>query len=235
MHNYNRQQGGTILGIIIGLIIGLGIALGVAMMITKTPMPFTDKMGRPKQADQNAQVSDPNRPLYGKQAKKPAEEAAKDPAPTNTAAPQPTEKKQEVTVDPNLDAKPAPAQASESKAPIVEQSAKLGVAEKPKKVEGDTRADVKAEAKAESKSDAADEKWSYYLQAGAFREQNDAENIRAKLALLGVEAKVSERQADTGVLYRVRVGPFNQMDSMNKVRGKLSDNGVDAAVVRIAK
>ncbi|WP_151632201.1 SPOR domain-containing protein [Noviherbaspirillum aerium] len=231
MHNYNRQQGGTVLGIIVGLIIGLGIALGVAMMITKTPMPFTDKMGRPKQADQNAQVSDPNKPLYGKQAKKPVEEAAKEPAPPNTAVPQPTEKKQEVRVDPKLDAKPAAKVAQESKAPIVEQSAKLGTAEKPKKSENDTRADVKAEAKAE----AQDEKWSYYLQAGAFREQNDAENIRAKLALLGVEARISERQADTGVLYRVRVGPFNQMDSMNKVRGKLSDNGVDAAVVRIAK
>ena len=234
MHNYNRQQGGTVLGIIIGLIIGLGIALGVAMMITKTPMPFTDKMGRPKQPDQNAQVSDPNRPMYGKQAKKPAEEAAKDPAPTNTAAPQPAEKKQEVKVDPKLDAAPAakaPQEAKEGKAPIVDHSAKLGVAEKPKKAESDTRADVKAEAK----PDAQDEKWSYYLQAGAFREQNDAENIRAKLALLGVEARISERQADTGVLYRVRVGPFNQMDSMNKVRGKLSDNGVDAAVVRIAK
>ena len=88
---------------------------------------------------------------------------------------------------------------------------------------------------AEVKTDSQDDKWSYFLQAGAFREQSDAEGMRAKLALIGVEAKVSERQADTGTLYRVRVGPFNQLEAMNKVRGKLSDSGVDAAVVRMAK
>lgn len=83
--------------------------------------------------------------------------------------------------------------------------------------------------------EAQDEKWQYYLQAGAFREMHDAESMRAKLALLGVEARVSERQADTGLLYRVRVGPFDQMETMNRVRGKLSDNGIDAAVVRISR
>jgi cell division protein FtsN len=53
--------------------------------------------------------------------------------------------------------------------------------------------------------------------------------------LIGVEAKVSERQSENGVLYRVRVGPFSQLDAMNRVRTKMSDNGVDAAVVRIAR
>ncbi|RJF97140.1 SPOR domain-containing protein [Noviherbaspirillum saxi] len=226
MHKYNRQQGGTILGIIIGLIIGLGIALGVAMVITKTPMPFTDKSGRQKMTEPNAgQAADPNKPLYGvKAAKKPVEEA-KEPPP-NTAAPQPAEKKQEAKVDSKLDAKAD--KKADGKAPVVEQST---AADKPKKAEAEGKADPKPETKAEN----ADDKWSYYLQAGAFREQTDAENIRAKLALLGVEAKISERQADTGVLYRVRVGPFNQLEAMNKVRGKLSDNGVDAAIVRIAK
>lgn len=218
MHKYNRQQGGTIVGIIIGLIIGLGIALAVAMMITKTPMPFTDKSGRQKLSEPTpGQTADPNKPLYGNKAaaKEAAKDFVKEEPPENTAAPQPSDKKPEIVkVDPKLDQKP------ESKAPVVEHSTS---AEKPKKAD------------AEAKTESADDKWSYYLQAGAFREQGDAEGIRAKLALLGVEAKISERQADTGVLYRVRVGPFNQLDAMNKVRGKLSDNGVDAAVVRIAK
>ncbi|RZI44594.1 SPOR domain-containing protein [Herbaspirillum sp. HC18] len=220
MIKYNRQQGGTILGIIIGLIIGLGIALAVAMAITKTPMPFTDKSGRVKASEPTAgQSADPNKPLYGNKnaAKEAAKEFAKeqDP-PQNTAAPQPDKKPEVVKVDPKIDAK-ADAKL-ESKAPVVEQSASA------KKLDtGKTDAESQ------------DDKWSYFLQAGAFREQSDAEGMRAKLALMGVEAKVSERQADTGTLYRVRVGPFNQMEAMNKVRGKLSDNGVDAAVVRIAK
>lgn len=213
MHKYNRQQGGTILGIIIGLIIGLGIALGVAVTINKTPVPFTDKFGRQKTAEPTAgQIGDPNKPLYGNKAaaKDAAKDFMKELPPENTAAPQPDKKAEVVKVDPKLD----------SKAPVVEASS-----DKAKK----------ADAAAEAKADGAEDKWTYFLQAGAFREQADAESMRAKLALQGVEAKVSERQSENGVLYRVRVGPFTQLDAMNKVRGKLSDNGVDAAVVRIAK
>ena len=221
MYKYNRQQGGTFLGIIIGLIIGLGIALGVAMVITKTPMPFTDKSGRVKASEPTAgQSADPNKPLYGNKnaSKEAAKDLSKEPAPPeNTAAPQPDKKPEVVKVDPKADAKADAKQ--ESKAPVVEQS---------------TTAAKKPDAAAD-KGDGADDKWSYFLQAGAFREQSDAEGMRAKLALMGVEAKISERQSDNGVLYRVRVGPFGQLDAMNKVRGKLSDNGVDAAVVRMSK
>ena len=81
----------------------------------------------------------------------------------------------------------------------------------------------------------ADDNWIYFLQVGAFREQTEAESAKARLALMGFEAKISERQADTGSLYRVRIGPFNQLETMNRIRGKLSDNGVNAAVVRAAK
>ncbi|HWT72678.1 MAG TPA: SPOR domain-containing protein [Oxalicibacterium sp.] len=80
-----------------------------------------------------------------------------------------------------------------------------------------------------------DTKYIYYLQAGAFRATEDAESLRAKLALLGFEAKVSDTQTDNGTLHRVRIGPFSQTEAMNRVRGKLSDNGVDVAVVRIGK
>ena len=66
-------------------------------------------------------------------------------------------------------------------------------------------------------------------------EQADAENIKAKLALLGFEARVTERLSDSGTLYRVRVGPFGQIETMNRTREKLSDNGVDVAVVRSPK
>jgi cell division protein FtsN len=201
MQKLNRQHGGTLLGFILGLVVGLGIALGVAVVITKTPIPFTNKFARPeKPTEPNAgKAVDPNKPLYGNKA--PARDAAKEfmkpsvPAePANTAAPP-------------VDSKP----------PVVELAPN---ADKPKKAEA---------------ADSADDKWSYFLQAGAFRSQTDAESLRGKLALIGVEAKVSERPSENGVLYRVRVGPFSQLDAMNRVRTKLSDNGVDAAVVRIAR
>lgn len=77
--------------------------------------------------------------------------------------------------------------------------------------------------------------FTYYLQAGAFRELQDAESTKARLALMGVAATIAERKSELGTLYRVRVGPFNEVEAMNRARVRLSDNGVDAAVVRVPK
>jgi cell division protein FtsN len=80
-----------------------------------------------------------------------------------------------------------------------------------------------------------DDKFIYFLQAGAFLARVDAENTRGKLALMGFPANVGERQSENGVLYRVRIGPFGQLEAMNRARTKLSDNGVDVAVIRVPK
>ncbi|KAF1048315.1 MAG: Cell division protein FtsN [Herbaspirillum frisingense] len=207
---HQKQAGGTLLGLILGLIVGLGIAVGVALMITKSPIPFVNKVVRPERADPTpAQAADPNRPLYGNRDI--AREAAKEqqqsqtPVPPNTAAAQPA-------------------------APVVPAPQPAAPAKPEPKV-----ADAKPSSSTPAKSDAADDKWTYFLQTGAFRDQADADSARAKLALLGFEAKVTERTADSGVLYRVRIGPFEQAESMNRTRSKLSDNGVDAAIVRIPK
>jgi cell division protein FtsN len=77
--------------------------------------------------------------------------------------------------------------------------------------------------------------FTYYLQAGAFRELQDAEATKARLALMGVAATIAERKSEVGTLYRVRVGPFAEVEAMNRARVRLSDNGVDAAVVRVPK
>jgi cell division protein FtsN len=77
--------------------------------------------------------------------------------------------------------------------------------------------------------------FTYYLQAGAFRERQDAEATKARLALMGVAATIAERKSDMGTLYRVRVGPFDDVEGMNRARVRMSDNGVDAAVVRVPK
>jgi cell division protein FtsN len=86
-----------------------------------------------------------------------------------------------------------------------------------------------------SKPEASDDKYIYFLQIGAFKEVADAESARAKLALVGVEAAVSEKAGENGVLHRVRVGPFDSFDAMNKMRVKLSENSVETAIVRSAK
>ena len=73
----------------------------------------------------------------------------------------------------------------------------------------------------------------YFLQAGAFQKKDEAENMKAQLALLGVEAAISEATIqDKGKMYRVRSGPYNKADEMNRVRAQMSQGGIQATVVK---
>jgi len=73
------------------------------------------------------------------------------------------------------------------------------------------------------------------VQAGAFRTQEDADAMRARLTLLGIDAKVSEREQSGRVVYRVRVGPFDQKDPADRMKEKLDSNGMEAALVRVQR
>lgn len=80
----------------------------------------------------------------------------------------------------------------------------------------------------------ADEgKTAYQLQAGAFRNPDDAEQMKAKLAMLGFEARVTQADRDGETYHRVRVGPYSGMEDLNKARARLAENGVEATVVRL--
>jgi cell division protein FtsN len=71
------------------------------------------------------------------------------------------------------------------------------------------------------------------LRAGSFSNVNDAENLKAKLALLGVEANIQTATIpDKGVWYRVRLGPYKNADEMNHARAFLKQNGVDSTPMR---
>ena len=227
-----RQSGGTLLGLIIGLIIGLGIAVVVALTINKTSLPFLNKQARPDRVESAEQATDPNKPLYGNKA--PAREAAKDfavavepvPPPPNAADPQAAKNAAAKEAAPTPPAEKLKKQDA-AKSALTKAGAASATA-------SSSTAASATSATAAPKPD-ADEKWTYFLQAGAFRDQTDAEGARAKLALLGFEARVTERPGENGILYRVRVGPFGQLETMNRMRSKLSDNGVDVAVIRTPK
>ncbi len=73
-----------------------------------------------------------------------------------------------------------------------------------------------------------------YLQAGAFQKAAEADNLKAKLTLLGFDTGVQEISVpDKGTMYRVRVGPFASLEEMNRVRGQMSQNGIQATVVKV--
>ena len=72
----------------------------------------------------------------------------------------------------------------------------------------------------------------YMLQAGAFRSPDDAEGMKARLALLGFEARVMSAEVNAQTVYRVRIGPFAQQEDANRARSRLADGGIEASVTR---
>lgn len=74
----------------------------------------------------------------------------------------------------------------------------------------------------------------FLLQAGAFQNPADADNLKARLALIGVEASVEPIDLpEKGTWYRVRVGPYTKVDELNRIRQTLAQNGIEASLVKI--
>jgi cell division protein FtsN len=77
-------------------------------------------------------------------------------------------------------------------------------------------------------------KETFFLQAGAFPNAPDADNLKARLALLGVEATVQTTTVpDKGVWHRVRVGPYTSVEELNRTRDTLKQNGIETALIKV--
>lgn len=73
----------------------------------------------------------------------------------------------------------------------------------------------------------------FFLQVGSFQKAADADNLKAKLALTGLDATVQEVNIpEKGTMHRVRVGPFRGTDEMNRARALLSQSGVQGTVIK---
>ncbi|HWD22121.1 MAG TPA: SPOR domain-containing protein [Burkholderiales bacterium] len=74
----------------------------------------------------------------------------------------------------------------------------------------------------------------YFIQAGSFQNPADADNQKARLAILGFESSVEPANLpDKGTWYRVRMGPYSKLDEINRIRQALAQNGIDASLVKI--
>jgi len=132
--------------------------------------------------------------------------------------------------------------AADSKSPVAKPE-NPGVSDKPRfefyKVLTDKQdRAIVASPKPADKAMAADRKAitayePHLLQAGSFQNADDAEKLKAKLALLGVEANVqSANIPEKGVWYRVRLGPYKTSEEENRARNFLKQNGVDSTPIR---
>ncbi|MDP3332451.1 MAG: SPOR domain-containing protein [Methylococcaceae bacterium] len=71
---------------------------------------------------------------------------------------------------------------------------------------------------------------SYIVQAGSFKEFKDADNMKAKLALMGIESRVEKAKVGDATWYRVKMGPLSKMSSVSSIRVRLRQNGIDVVV-----
>ncbi len=231
----NNQRGGTVLGLIIGALVGLGAALAVAVYITKVPIPFMNKTQSHNPDSDAAEAKknkdwNPNSALAGKNPAKPSSASASGevslpPVAESTEAPGPLMVPDAVIVK--------PPKAVTAQVPVVPVAPPAVAAVKPAKpaLSGDPLGDL---AKAKSDSAGADP-FNYFIQAGAFRTPEDAEQQRAKLLLMGMQAKVTEREQAGRTVYRVRVGPFDRKDDADKIKTRLDNNSIETALVRVQR
>ena len=84
------------------------------------------------------------------------------------------------------------------------------------------------------KASTAAPKEAFFLQAGAFQNAPDADNLKARLALLGVEASIETSAVpDKGIWHRVRIGPYTSVEELNRTRDTLKQNGVQTTLIKL--
>lgn len=213
-----RVLGGTLLGLAVGVLLGLGVALAVAVYVTKVPVPFVDRglASRPGQDAAEAERNkgwNPNAQLGGRP---PASAVPAEPeAGTAPAGPD----------SPAAAGQPVPAPAAPAgRDPIGELlESRMG--------QGQSGSAPAAPVAATPPSDP----FVYFVQAGAFRNPEEAESQRARVAMLGMAAEVTEREQNGRTVFRVRIGPFGQRNAADATREQLEVNGVEAALVRVQR
>lgn len=201
-----------LLGMIIGLLLGVVISLAVALWLNRLSNPFVEK-GKPVEPVPKMAPAQPPAPPA---AAKAAEEAAKggkavpEKAVTKGSERPRFEFYQILPGDKDAEARATP--KAPPPAPTPAPPPKPGSSPAaPKPHSGET----------------------YWLQAGAFSDEKDADNLKAKIAFTGLEATVrAANTPDKGTLYRVRLGPYQSLDDANRIKAALSQNGVGVAIIR---
>ena len=232
------QRGGFAVGLIIGLLIGLGLALSVALYVTKVPIPFVNKVPQ-RTAGQDAAEAvknknwDPNSPLYGKNPARPSASASGVVAPAvpaETVAPP----AQSATPAPNSAPVPPLGPSPRASAPAT----MTAPARDPAAILADRPAPAAAKPVASSAAPAATsgaDPFNYFVQAGAYARTEDADQQKARLAMMGVEGRITERDQSGRTVYRVRLGPFEKKADADAAKEKLGAAGIESQLVRVQR
>jgi len=204
--------GGTLLGVFIGIVVGLGMAATVAYWLMKNnpalPLPSLarETPEPPRGAAKLAKADDKPRFDFYKilpGVEEPKVQAASPPDRGDRAV---AEQAKERTGDKAAER----AMATSASVQVAPKVAAVDAASKPVKPTN-----------------------RFWLQAGSFTAEPDAENLRARLALAGWEATVQQGALpDKSIRYRVRLGPYDNADEIGRMKSDLAKRGFDVAVIR---
>jgi len=211
--------GGTLLGLFIGIVLGLALAAGAAFYLMKAGNPYQST-------------------LPGRESPR---EATKEPARPGRVEPSTAEKPRFdfYKILPGVEEPKVQPKAAERGVPDKATAERAAAPDK-----ADARAPAKTDAKSIAKPDeraasvatdkpskpAADRFW---LQAGSFASQADAEDLKARLAFAGWEATIqSATVSEKGVRYRVRLGPYDNTEALQRMKSDLAASGFDVAVIK---
>ena len=227
--NTHTQRGGTFLGFIMGLVLGLGVALAVAIYVTKVPTPFSSK-NQPRTTEQDNAETQKNKdwnPNSVLQPKPPAEVPAAPTTQPPSAESKTSDKAAEKPVEKSADKAADKAQSDSAKG------------EPRPAVTADPLGDL-AKSKAGLSTPAAttapaNDPFDYFVQVGAYRTSGDADAQKAKLALMGLDAKISERDQAGRTVYRVRLGAYADKNAAERVRKQLEGGGIENTLVRVQR
>ncbi|CAK7060548.1 Cell division protein FtsN [Saezia sanguinis] len=207
-----QQRGLSLIGFILGLVLGLIIAAGVAFYITKTPVPFADRYSQ-QEPLQVPSDWNPNRSLQPQGGPAAPEQQTPPPLP-------------ETATTPTDSVIPAPATTDD---PVA--IAALGGA----MPSGNERVAPSTTVAPEGRPNTPppEANMQFYVQAGAFASPTEAEQQRARLALLGNQAVISQVTAAGRTIHRVRLGPYSTREAASIAQRNLASNNIDAAIVLV--
>jgi cell division protein FtsN len=201
------QRGGFVLGLIVGLLLGLALALGVALYIIKAPVPFIDKVPQ-RTAEQDSIEAERNK-NWNPNAPL-AEKIMPVPAASAPAA--------------AASGVAAPASASTT-APVAPAPSVAPPVAAPARPAQDPAAILSGAPAAQP--------FVYYVQVGAFTRAEEAEQQRARMAMIGYSTKVTRQSQSGRDVYRVRLGPYETRDEAESTQARLQDANIDARLVRV--
>lgn len=214
------RSGSTFFGVIIGLVLGLAAAVAVALYITKAPMPFADRASRDPATILLPDVRDapdPNLGLYPSHSNKAPVYSGEGPlSGLDTPQTGSTAGSTATTPDALGDLIASLPSSGRSAAPA------------PTPPTAPARATANAPV---ATVQTTPKRSTYYLQAGAFRSVTDAESVKARILMMGLQVNVQSAQLNGSTINRVRVGPFNGLDEMNRARARLGDEKIETSVV----